>query len=88
MLDVIREYERGMATKEDIDEGMKLGLNHPMGPLELADFIGLDTVLNISNEMYAVTKDAIFTPPVLLQKMVTAGHLGRKSGKGFYDYGS
>jgi len=83
---VIRCYEQGLATKEDIDKTMRLGLNHPMGPLELADFIGLDTVYYILNAMHDELKDPLFAPPTLLKKMVTAGHLGRKTGKGFYDY--
>jgi 3-hydroxybutyryl-CoA dehydrogenase len=83
----IRAYEQGLATKEDIDLTMKLGLNHPMGPLELADFIGLDTLYFIATAMYEELKDPAYLPPVLLKKMVIAGQLGRKSGKGFYDYG-
>lgn len=82
----IRFYEQGMATKEDIDRTMRLGLNHPMGPLELADFIGLDTVYYILCAMFEELKDPLFAPPTILKKMVTAGHLGRKTGKGFYDY--
>ena len=78
-------YE-GIATKEDIDKGMKLGTNQPMGPLVLADFIGLDTVLAIQNVLYNGFKDPKFRPCPLLVKMVEAGRLGRKVGKGFYDY--
>ena len=83
---VIRFYEQGMATKEDIDKTMRLGLNHPMGPLELSDFIGLDTVYYILSAMHEETKDPLFAPPTILKKMVTAGHLGRKTRRGFYDY--
>ncbi len=78
-------YE-GIATKEDIDKGMKLGTNQPMGPLVLADFIGLDTVLAIQNVLYNGFKDPKFRPCPLLVKMVESGRLGRKVGKGFYDY--
>ncbi len=78
-------YE-GIATKEDIDKGMKLGTNQPMGPLVLADFIGLDTVLAIQNVLYEGFKDPKFRPCPLLVKMVESGRLGRKVGKGFYDY--
>jgi 3-hydroxybutyryl-CoA dehydrogenase len=78
-------YE-GIATAEDIDKGMKLGTNQPMGPLTLADFIGLDTVLAISNVLYDGFKDPKYRPCPLLVKMVNAGYLGRKSGRGFYTY--
>ena len=78
-------YE-GIATVEDIDKGMKLGTNQPMGPLTLADFIGLDTVLAIANVLYDGFKDPKYRPCPLLVKMVNAGHLGRKSGRGFYNY--
>jgi 3-hydroxybutyryl-CoA dehydrogenase len=78
-------YE-GIATAEDIDKGMKLGTNHPMGPLALADLIGLDTVLAIINVLYEGFKDPKFRPCPLLVKMVNAGYLGRKSGRGFYTY--
>lgn len=78
-------YE-GVATAEDIDKGMKLGTNHPMGPLALADLIGLDTVLAIINVLYEGFKDPKFRPCPLLVKMVNAGYLGRKSGRGFYTY--
>lgn len=78
-------YE-GIATAEDIDKGMKLGTNQPMGPLTLADFIGLDTVLAIANVLYDGFKDPKYRPCPLLVKMVNAGHLGRKSGCGFYTY--
>ncbi len=83
---VFRCYEQGLATKEDIDKTMRLGLNHPMGPLELSDFIGLDTIYYILSSMYEEFKDPLFAPPTILKKMVTAGQLGRKTGKGFYDY--
>jgi len=86
ILDAVRVYEDGLATKEDIDTAIKLGLNHPMGPLTLLDFVGLDTCLFIADAMYQEYKDARYAAPPLLRRMVLAGHLGRKSGKGFYDY--
>jgi 3-hydroxybutyryl-CoA dehydrogenase len=78
--------ETGVATREDIDNGMTLGLNHPIGPLALADLIGLDTMYFVASAMYDKFKDPRFAPPVLLEKMVTAGWLGRKTSKGFYNY--
>jgi 3-hydroxybutyryl-CoA dehydrogenase len=87
LLDAIRVYEDGLATREDIDTAIKLGLNHPMGPLALLDFVGLDTCLYIADAMYEEYKDARYAAPPLLRRMVLAGHLGRKSGKGFYEYG-
>jgi len=85
-LTAIRMLEAGLATKEDIDTGVTHGLNMPIGMLALADLVGLDTLLNVANGFYEQTKDPIFAPPTLLQKMVAAGWLGRKSGKGFYEY--
>ncbi|MFC2067946.1 3-hydroxyacyl-CoA dehydrogenase family protein [Chloroflexota bacterium] len=82
----IHMLDSGFATKEDIDTAIKLGLNHPMGPLTLADFIGLDTELFLADAMYEELKDPQYAPPPLLRKMVTAGQLGRKTGKGFYNY--
>ncbi|MDW8003033.1 MAG: 3-hydroxyacyl-CoA dehydrogenase family protein, partial [Deltaproteobacteria bacterium] len=86
LLGAIRMLEEGIATKEEIDTAMKLAVNHPMGPLEVVDFIGLDTELSIANTLYEETKDPKYAPPLLLVKMVKAGWLGRKTGKGFYDY--
>ena len=86
LLYAIRMYEQGLATKEDIDEGMKLGCGHPMGPLTLLDFVGLDTTYYIAEIMFDEFRDPMFAPPPLLKRMVLAGQLGRKSGKGFYDY--
>lgn len=86
LLNAIRMLESEIATREDIDTGMTLGLNHPLGPLALADFIGLDTLLHIANNSYGELKDSQYIAPVLLARMVTAGWLGRKTGKGFYDY--
>jgi len=86
-LEAIRLVESGQATREDIDRAVMLGLNHPMGPLKLADFVGLDTACFIAEAMYDEMKDDRFAPPVLLKKMVAAGRYGRKSKKGFYDYG-
>ncbi len=86
MLDAIRALESGLATREDIDTGMKLGCGYPMGPLELLDFVGLDTTYYIANIMFDEFRDAKYAPPTLLKRMVLAGHYGRKSGKGFYDY--
>jgi len=79
-------YDEGFASREDIDTAMTLGMNHPMGPLALADFIGLDTVLQIAEVLHGEFRDPMYAPPPRLQRMVDAGHLGRKSGKGFYDY--
>jgi 3-hydroxybutyryl-CoA dehydrogenase len=86
ILDAVRLYEDGLASREDIDTAIKLGLNHPMGPLTLLDFVGLDTCLFIADAMYDEYKDPRYAAPPLLRRMVLAGHLGRKSGKGFYDY--
>jgi 3-hydroxybutyryl-CoA dehydrogenase len=82
----IRMLEEGFATREDIDTAIHLGLNHPMGPLRLIDLIGLDTHLFIANVLFEEFKEPTFAPPPLLRRMVTAGHLGRKAGRGFYDY--
>jgi 3-hydroxybutyryl-CoA dehydrogenase len=79
--------ESGVATREDIDTAISLGLNHPIGPLRLMDFIGLDTVLSGAEAIYEELKEPQYAAPLLLKKMVDAGWLGRKSGKGFYDYG-
>jgi len=86
LLGAVRMLEDGIATKEEIDISCKKALNHPMGPLELIDLIGLDTEYSIDQIMYEDTKDLKYAPPVLLKKMVTAGWLGRKTGKGFYEY--
>jgi 3-hydroxybutyryl-CoA dehydrogenase len=86
LLDAIRQYERGLATKEDIDTGMELGCGHPMGPLTLTDFIGLDTILFIADIMFEEFKDAHYAAPPLLRRMVNAGYLGKKVKRGFYDY--
>jgi 3-hydroxybutyryl-CoA dehydrogenase len=86
LLYAIRMYEAGLASKEDIDEGMKLGCGHPMGPLTLLDFVGLDTTYYIAEIMFDEFKDPLMAPPPLLKRMVLAGQYGRKSGKGFYDY--
>ena len=83
----IRMLEDGFATREDIDTAVHLGLNHPMGPLQLIDLIGLDTHLFIANVLFEEFKEPTFAPPPLLRRMVTAGRLGRKVGRGFYDYG-
>jgi 3-hydroxybutyryl-CoA dehydrogenase len=84
----IRMLEDGFATREDIDTAVHLGLNHPMGPLRLIDLIGLDTHLFIANVLFEEFKEPTFAPPPLLRRMVTAGLLGRKVGRGFYEYGS
>jgi 3-hydroxybutyryl-CoA dehydrogenase len=86
MLDSIRMLESGMASRDDIDNAVKLGLNHPIGPLALLDLIGIDSVYFAASTMYDETKDPKYAPPVLMRKMVAAGWLGRKTGKGFYDY--
>ena len=86
LLDAIRAYEQGFGSIEDIDKGMQLGCRHPMGPFTLLDFVGLDTTYYIANIMFDEFKDSRFAPPTLLKRMVLAGHYGRKSGKGFYDY--
>lgn len=87
LIDAVRLLEAGVATREDIDAGMQLGCGHPMGPLTLADFVGLDTLYYVAEVMYEEFREPRFAPPVLLKQMVQAGYLGRKSGKGFYDYG-
>jgi len=82
----VRLYESGFATREDIDEGMRLGCGHPMGPLQLLDYIGLDTALFVCEALYEEYANADYAPPPLLRRMVAAGWLGQKSGKGFYEY--
>ncbi|MEV1011449.1 3-hydroxybutyryl-CoA dehydrogenase [Streptomyces sp. NPDC049881] len=86
LLSAIRMFESGAAGRDDIDRGMELGCAHPQGPLKLADLIGLDTVASIAESMYQEHKEPLYAPPPLLLRMVAAGHLGRKSGAGFYAY--
>jgi 3-hydroxybutyryl-CoA dehydrogenase len=86
LLEAVRVLESGVATKEDIDQAMKLGCGYPMGPFTLLDLVGLDTTLFVAEVMFDEFREARFAPPPLLKRMVMAGHLGRKSGKGFYDY--
>jgi 3-hydroxybutyryl-CoA dehydrogenase len=86
LLDAIRALQEGVASTQDIDNGMTLGCNHPMGPLTILDFVGLDTVYNIANIMFEEYREKRYAPPPLLRRMVLAGHFGRKSGRGFYDY--
>jgi 3-hydroxybutyryl-CoA dehydrogenase len=86
ILSAIRMMESGFATPDDIDTGMVEGCNHPMGPLRLADLIGLDTTMAVADSLYTEFKEPLYAPPPLLSRMVEAGLLGRKSGRGFYDY--
>jgi 3-hydroxybutyryl-CoA dehydrogenase len=88
LLDAVRALEEGVGTKEDIDKGMELGCGHPMGPLKLLDFVGLDTTYAIAEIMFSEYREKRFAPPPLLKRMVLAGRYGRKSGRGFYEYGS
>ena len=87
LLDAIRALEEGVGTVEEIDKGMQLGCGYPMGPFTLLDFVGLDTTYAIANIMFEEYRERRFAPPPLLKQMVQAGHLGRKSGRGFYDHG-
>jgi 3-hydroxybutyryl-CoA dehydrogenase len=86
LLDAIRVYEGGLASLEDIDAAMKLGCGYPMGPFTLLDLVGLDTTMYVAEVMFDEFREARYAPPPLLKRMVMAGQLGRKSGKGFYDY--
>jgi 3-hydroxybutyryl-CoA dehydrogenase len=86
LLDAARALERGVATTSDLDRAMQLGAGHPMGPLTLLDYIGLDTVVRIAEIMFDAYREPRFAAPPLLQRMVVAGFHGRKNGRGFYDY--
>lgn len=87
LLDAVRALEEGVGTREDIDRGMELGCGHPMGPLRLLDFVGLDTTYAIAEIMFQEYREKRFAPPPLLKRMVMAGRYGKKSGRGFYEYG-
>jgi 3-hydroxybutyryl-CoA dehydrogenase len=87
LMAAVRMYEEGFASAEDIDEGMKLGCGHPMGPLTLADFIGLDVLYAIGDSLYEEFKQTEYAPPPLLKRMVASGRIGRKADRGFYEYG-
>jgi 3-hydroxybutyryl-CoA dehydrogenase len=87
LMAAVRMYEDGFATREDIDAGMRLGCGHPMGPLALCDFIGLDVLYAVCDSLYEEFKRDEYAPPPLMKRMVASGRLGRKSGRGFYDYG-
>jgi 3-hydroxybutyryl-CoA dehydrogenase len=86
LLDAIRLYENGLASLEDIDQAMKLGCGHPMGPFTLLDLVGLDTTMYVAEVMFDEFREPRYAPPPLLKRMVMAGHLGRKTGRGFYSY--
>jgi 3-hydroxybutyryl-CoA dehydrogenase len=86
LLDAVRLYESGLASLEDIDTAMKLGCGYPMGPFTLLDLVGLDTCMFVAEVMFEEFREPRYAPPPLLKRMVMAGHLGRKSGRGFYDY--
>jgi 3-hydroxybutyryl-CoA dehydrogenase len=87
LLDAVRALEEGVGSVEDIDKGMQLGCGYPMGPFTLLDFVGLDTTYYIANIMFEEYRERRFAPPPLLKQMVLAGRLGKKSGRGFYEYG-
>jgi 3-hydroxybutyryl-CoA dehydrogenase len=86
LMAAVRMFEDGFASREDIDEGMKLGCGHPMGPLTLCDFIGLDVLYAVCDSLYEEFKQPEYAPPPLMKRMVAGGRLGRKSGRGFYEY--
>jgi 3-hydroxybutyryl-CoA dehydrogenase len=86
LMAAVRMYEDGFASREDIDEGMKLGCGHPMGPLTLSDFIGLDVLYSVCDSLYEEFKRDEYAPPPLMKRMVVSGHLGRTTGRGFYEY--
>ncbi|HVT00182.1 MAG TPA: 3-hydroxybutyryl-CoA dehydrogenase [Solirubrobacterales bacterium] len=86
LMAAVRMYEEGFATAADIDEGMKLGCGHPMGPLTLADFIGLDVLYSVCDSLYEEFKRTEYAPPPLIKRMVASGRIGRKAGRGFYEY--
>ena len=86
LLDAVRLYESGLASLEDIDTAMKLGCGYPMGPFTLLDLVGLDTALLVAEVMFEEYREPRYAPPPLLKRMVLAGRLGRKTGRGFYDY--
>jgi 3-hydroxybutyryl-CoA dehydrogenase len=86
LMAAVRMFEDGFATREDIDEGMRLGCGHPMGPLTLCDFIGLDVLYAVCDSLYEEFKRPEYAPPPLLKRMVVSGHHGRKAGRGFYEY--
>lgn len=86
MMDAVRALDGGLGTIPDIDLGMKLGCGHPMGPLMLLDLVGLDTACRVAEVLYAELNEGRFAPPPLLRRLVAMGHLGRKTGRGFYDY--
>jgi 3-hydroxybutyryl-CoA dehydrogenase len=88
LMAAVRMYADGFATREDIDQGMVLGCGHPMGPLTLCDFIGLDVLHAVSESLYEEFRSPEYAPPPLVKRMVAAGRLGRKAGRGFYDYAS
>lgn len=86
LMAAVRMYEDGFASREDIDQGMTLGCGHPMGPLTLCDFIGLDVLYSVCDSLYEEFKREEYAPPPLMKRMVVSGHLGRKTGRGFYEY--
>lgn len=86
LMAAVRMYEEGFASRDDIDEGMKLGCGHPMGPLTLCDLIGLDVLYSVCDSLYEEFKRDEYAPPPLMKRMVVSGHLGRKTGRGFYEY--
>jgi len=87
LMAAVRMFEEGFATAEDIDEGMKLGCGHPMGPLTLSDMIGLDVLYSVCDSLYEEFKEPAYAPPPLMKRMVASGRIGRKAGRGFYEYG-
>jgi len=86
LMAAVRMYEDEFASRDDIDTGMKLGCGHPMGPLSVCDLIGLDNLYSVCDSLYEEYKRDEYAPPPLLKRMVASGRLGRKSGRGFYDY--
>lgn len=86
LIAAVRMYQDGFADRESIDEGMRLGAGHPMGPLTLCDFIGLDVLYAVCDSLYKEFKREEYAPPPLMKRMIASGRLGRKTARGFYDY--